>query len=83
MTWLTEDNYYFQIPYKAKKFQGNQRTTLPTVIDMDLKAANQIDHTIPVKQFRTSQDLSKLTDIAQDRDEWRKLVDTICFAYDK
>ena len=48
-------NCYFQCPTKVKKFRGRKRTTLPIVIDNDIKEAAQQMQSRHVKKNRKPQ----------------------------
>ena len=71
-------NYYFN-ETKRKKFQGNQRTTLPIVLNNDLKEANKTHiEILELTKLETIEDLNKARIIAKDRNKWKKLSKAVC-----
>ena len=69
--------YYFDVPPNAKRYPGRRRTTLPVVIDEDIKKAAR-SNVIQVSQFESREDLKILKRVAEDRKLWRKLTSIIC-----
>ena len=61
----------FEVPVNAKKYRGNQRGKLPVILH-DIVEGN-CKHDLEIKQFKTTEDLTKLRRIAEDRDKWKKL----------
>ena len=51
--------WYFEKPTKGKKYGGNQRITLPLVLNNDIVEVNKINN-IEVTQFKSMDDLVKL-----------------------
>ena len=60
---------------REKKFRGARRTTLPTVLNVDLTACQEKEHNYS-KQIKlgNKSDLDTLLTIARDRKYWRCLV---------
>ena len=78
----TAMKFYFE--QEARGYRGRPRTTLPLVLNKDLEiyqnymcSRHQQTH---ILQLKCSQDLSKLSIIAQDRREWRQMVNDIVTA---
>ena len=71
--------YYFEIPYNAKKFSGRKRMTLPVKIDEDITTHTMNNETLPgnVNGFKNLADLIKLREIAEDRETWKKLTEIV------
>ena len=70
--------YYFTVPEKARKYPGRKRSTLPVILDEDIKQAAKSNHTLPISQLEDINDLCKLKRLAGDREEWRKISSLIC-----
>ena len=75
--------YYFEIPESTKKYQGKARTTLAVFIPEDLGNVVKNCEAIPVKQFASIDELNNLLIIAQDKKQWKSLINVICFAKDE
>ena len=69
--------YYFEVPKNSKKYPGQQKTTLPTVINNGIKACAKT-HKLPVLKFENFADLIVLKHIASDRSKWSDLASLIC-----
>ena len=77
--------HYFDNVVKGSTFVGRPRTTLPLLIDKDLKLVvaqpdlsnYQLDSPIP-NQFKTIADLRCLETLASDRARWMRIV--LCVA---
>ena len=55
----------------------NQRQTLPVILHYDIVEGNS-KHDLEIKQFKTTEDLTKLRGIAEGRDKWKELSKMIC-----
>ena len=69
--------WYFEKPTKGKKYRGNQRITLPLVLNNDIVEVNKINN-IEVTQFKSMEDLVKLRELAGNRTRWKEITDIIC-----
>ena len=69
--------YYFEVPPGAKKYPGRQRTTLPTILNQDIKDCAKLQP-LPLLKFETNDDLTTLRRIASDRTKWKQLSSAIC-----
>ena len=65
--------YYFTIPEKAKRFSGRKRSTLPAILNEDIKEAAKTK-TLPVSCLESLDDLIKLKKIAENRKRWKEIV---------
>ena len=76
--------YFKNIETKYPGFKGRPRITLPTVLSEDLKRAETIasreNLKIPLK-LSTINDLTELRKIAEDRKQWKLLVETTNLNY--
>ena len=72
--------YYFQEETSLKKYRGRPRTTLPTVINNDLKTAKKkyMNEITTLTKFENMKDLDIAREIAKDRQSWKKLCKLIC-----
>ena len=73
--------YYFDRNKSDKNFRGKERTTLPSTLSKDLdklqKHENH-DHTYcSTLSLQNQQDLEKLRTTAQNRAEWRNLINKV------
>ena len=72
-------NYYFDPEMELKKFRGKPRTTLPTVLNNDLKEASKTYiGVLELTKVETVEDLNKARSIAQDRAQWKQLMKVVC-----
>ena len=70
---------YFENYENKKRFRGRPRTTLPVVIEQDLKAANKVNPCIlNISILNSINDLRELQQLAQDREKWKEIVDLVC-----
>ena len=76
--------YFKNIETKYPGFRRRPRITLPTVLSKDLKRTETIasreNLKIPLK-LSTIDDLTELRKIAEDRKQWKLLVETINLNY--
>ena len=70
-------DWYFEVPVNAKKYRGTRDKTLPVILNYDIVEGNS-KHDLDVKQFKSTEDLTKLRRIAEDRDKWKELSRMIC-----
>ena len=70
-------DWYYGEPVNATKYRGDQRRTLPVILHYDIVEGNS-KHDLEMKQFKTTEDLTKLRRIAEDRDKWKELSKIIC-----
>ena len=74
--------YYFTRELKLMKFQGKPRTTLPIILNYDLKEVNKTHiGTLELTKFETLDDLNKARSIAENRLQWKKLMKVVCIHY--
>ena len=69
--------YYFETPENNKKYPGRQRTTLPTVINEDIKECAKT-HQLPISKFENQEQLIALRHLATDKKKWSELSSVIC-----
>ena len=70
--------YYFTEEKSYKKFKGRQRMTLPAVLNNDIKELNsKHPGEIELVKFETIEDLQIARNIAQDRSQWKKLINKV------
>ena len=70
-------DWYFETHGNNVKYRGNKRTTLPIVLDNDIRTTNKFS-CIEIKQFKTKEDLKKLRCVAADRKKWKDITAEIC-----
>ena len=80
---------YFQ--KGKKKYLGRTPTSLPTILNKDITTYKQYTKENPTRtnkticqllpsNLKTENDLNKIRDIAQDREQWRKITTKIILA---
>ena len=62
-------NAYYQ-DLGRRGFKGRRRTTLPMVLNKDLRQERDVN-------LETSEDLDRLRDLAKDQGEWNSLTDRV------
>ena len=72
--------YYFQDEPRLKKYKGRPRTTLPSVLNADIKAAKTKypEEMKLFNKFDNIADLNRARIIAKDRQMWKELSKLIC-----
>ena len=71
--------YYFTPKYKYKQFKGKTRTSLPVVLDKDIKELHKSKpNSIEMTKFENIEDLQLARTLAKDREKWKKIVQMIC-----
>ena len=76
--------FYFENTCSNNAFRGKPRTTLPEVLKQDLERyynntePQHRDHNYTKKiKLNKSEDLEKLREIAENREDWKKLINGI------
>ena len=70
------------------KYRGRPPTSLPTILNKDITTyqqyvkknptvTNKTNSTLLPSNLKTGKDLNKIRDIAQDREQWRKITNQI------
>ena len=71
--------YYFTPKYEYKQFKGKTRTSLPVVLDRDIKEFHKTNpNSIEMTKFESIEDLQLARTLAKDRGKWKKIVKMIC-----
>ena len=73
--------YFKNIETKYHGFRGRPRITLSTVLLEDLKRTETNASRENLKKLSTIDDLTELRKIAEDRKQWKLLVETINLNY--
>ena len=68
--------YYFE-PSSAKGFRGRSRCTIVTTLDSDIKKTASKLQTFQLSRLRNLEDLQHVRQLAQDRDNWRTIINDI------
>ena len=67
-------NYYFECPTKLKTSRGRKRITLPILIDYDILEAAKCHQQLQIRQFKTTEDLDTLRNLATERKKWKNMT---------
>ena len=70
--------YSFEGPTKVKKFRGRERITLLILIYNDILEAVKYHQQLQIRQFRTTEDLDTLRNVAKDHSKWKIMRNWIC-----
>ena len=70
--------FYFTQPMEAKRYSGRKRSTLPVILDQDIKLISKRYPITVVTSLESMYDLAQMKEIADDRERWRSLVELLC-----
>ena len=73
----TVDGLLLRYPPEAKKFCGRKRITLPVLLDNDITEAAKCHQQLQISQFKTREHRNTLRHLANDRNGWKNLTNSI------
>ena len=67
-------------PRSEKCFRGRPRESIVTTLNKDITRARSMKRDFKIRTLKTKEDFEQIKSNAQDRDDWRRISETVCKA---